>query len=157
MLIPPKYTFTTTISDYLQTIEASRQVIDAIEIPQEIEVNIRRQSILKSSLFSARIEGNPLTLEEMRRVPSKDQKKQEVINILKSLQLVQRRGARDLSVSFIKELHDKTMLGLTDRAIKGNYRTEVSAIFKNRLLIMSNVTIRWSFIIWRISERRGSR
>ena len=131
MLIPPNYTFTTTISDYLQTIEASRQVIDAIEIPQEIEVNIRRQSILKSSLFSARIEGNPLTLEEMRRVPSKDQKKQEVINILKSLQLVQRRGARDLSVSFIKELHDKTMLGLTDRAIKGNYRTEVSAIFNS--------------------------
>lgn len=129
MLVPPRYNFTTTISNHLQTIEACKQVLDAVSIPEEIETNIRRQSILKSSLFSARIEGNPLTLDEFTRVPSKDQKKVEVYNILKGLQLVQKRGARDLSVSFIKELHEKVMLGLIDAPSRGKFRTEVSAIF----------------------------
>jgi Fic family protein len=131
MLIPPRYTFTTTITDYLQRIEACKQVLDAITIPPEIETNIRRQSILKSSLFSARIEGNPLTLDELTRAPSKDQKKQEVLNILKGLQLVQKRGARDLSVTFIRELHTDVMKGLIETADKGKFRTEVSAIFNS--------------------------
>lgn len=131
MLIPPRYTFTTKISEQLQRIEAAKEVIDAITIPPEIETNIRRQSILKSSLFSARIEGNPLTLDDITRVPSKDQKKQEVYNILKGLQLVQRRGARDISVTFIKELHDKVMQGLVETRSKGSFRTEVSAIFNS--------------------------
>ena len=129
MLIPPKYVFTPRISEYLQSIEASKHVLDTISIPPEIETNIRRQSILKSSLFSARIEGNPLTLEEITRTPSKDQKKVEVYNILKGLQLVQKRGSRDISVSFLKELHSKVMTGLTDRQSQGAFRTEVSAIF----------------------------
>ncbi len=131
MIIPPKYTFTTKISEHLQNIEASRQVINAVTIPPEIETNIRRQSILKSSLFSARIEGNSLTLEELTRTASKDQKKHEVMNILRGLQYVQKRGARDLSVTFIRELHEKVMQGLIDSSSKGKVRTEVSAIFNS--------------------------
>lgn len=131
MQIPPNYTFTPKISQYLQTIEAARSVIDAISIPPEVETNIRRQSILKSSLFSARIEGNPLTLDELTRVPSKDQKKVEVLNILKGLQLVQRRGARDITITFIKELHSKVMAGVGERGSVGQFRREVSAIFNS--------------------------
>lgn len=129
MLIPPSYVFTPQISTYLQQIEAARSVIDSFPIPEEIEANIRRASILKSSLFSARIEGNPLTLDEITRVPSKDQKKMEVMNILKGVQLVQKRGARDLSLTFLKEVHQKVMLGFIDRENIGSFRTEVSAIF----------------------------
>lgn len=129
MLIPPKYVLTPMISQHLQTIEAAKSVIDAINIPPEVETNIRRQSILKSSLFSARIEGNPLTLDELTRVPSKDQKKVEVYNILKGLQLVQRRGARDITLTFLKELHSKVMLGVGERGTIGRFRTETSAIF----------------------------
>lgn len=129
MLIPPKFIFTPQISQFLQTIEANKHVLEALSIPTEIETNIRRQSILKSSLFSARIEGNPLTLDEIIRTPSKDQKRVEVYNILKGLQLVQKRGSRDVSVTFLKELHSKVMQGLTERSEKGTFRTEVSAIF----------------------------
>ncbi|MBI2443429.1 MAG: Fic family protein [Candidatus Levybacteria bacterium] len=129
MLIPPKYILTPTITKHLQSIEAARQVIDTITIPPEIEVNIRRQSLLKSSLFSARIEGNPLTLEEVTARPSRDQKKIEVYNVLKGLQLVQQRGARDITLSFLMQLHEKTMKGLIDRENLGNFRKEVSAIF----------------------------
>lgn len=54
MLIPPKYFLTPKISKLLASIEASKEVINSITIPPEIESNIRRQSTLKSSLFSAR-------------------------------------------------------------------------------------------------------
>ena len=84
MLIPPKYILTTKITLSLQSIEASREVIETITIPPEVEINIRRQTVLKSSLYSARIEGNPLTLDDLNTRPSADQKKREVFNILKT-------------------------------------------------------------------------
>lgn len=129
MLIPPKYILTPKISQLLQSIEGSKQVIDSVAIPPEIEQNIRRQSTLKSSLFSARIEGNPLTLEEIQRNPSKDQKRQEVFNILKALNWVYQRGSRDLSIKDILNLHQIVMEKLVETHSLGKFRTEVEAIF----------------------------
>ncbi|OGH11743.1 MAG: hypothetical protein A2857_02770 [Candidatus Levybacteria bacterium RIFCSPHIGHO2_01_FULL_36_15] len=127
MLIPPKYILTSKISQSLQSIEANRQVINSILVPPEIETNIRRQSILKSSLFSARIEGNPLTLEEITHKASKDQKKIEVFNILRATQFIYNRGAADMTLKTILEIHGKVMdkLGTS----KGKFRAEISAIF----------------------------
>lgn len=129
MLIPPKYFLTPKISQLLQSIEASREVIATFPIPIEIETNIRRQSILKSSLFSARIEGNPLTLEDVTMRPSTDQKKREIFNILKAMQLVRQRGSRDVTQAFLLQLHQKTMEGLIEKESLGKFRHEVSAIF----------------------------
>lgn len=129
MLIPPKYILTTKITLSLQSIEASREVIETITIPPEVEMNIRRQSVLKSSLFSARIEGNPLTLDDLNTRPSADQKKREVFNILKALELVHARGARDLTQKNILDFHQKTMAGLIDKENLGKLRKDVSAIF----------------------------
>ncbi|MBI4080496.1 MAG: Fic family protein [Candidatus Levybacteria bacterium] len=131
MIIPPKYILTPTISKYLQAIEAAKEVIDTITIPPEVETNIRRLGILKSSLFSARIEGNPLTIAEVTGRVSSDQKKREVYNILKGLQLVHDRGARDVTQSFLFQLHLKTMDGMNEKGTLGKYRTEVSAIFNS--------------------------
>ena len=75
MLIPPKYILTQKTSKLLSSIEASKQIIDSIDIPVEVETNIRRTSTLKSSLFSARIEGNNLTLDDIAGIASKSQKK----------------------------------------------------------------------------------
>lgn len=129
MLIPPKYTLTPKISRLLQSIEASKEVIDSLIIPPEIEQNIRRQSTLKSSLFSARIEGNSLTLEEIQKTHSRNQKKQEVFNILKALTWVYQRNARDLSQKDILNLHKMVMDGLVEKHDSGKFRTEVEAIF----------------------------
>lgn len=79
MLIPPKYFLTSKISQFLSSIEASKAVIDATTVPSEIETNIRRRSTLKSSLFSARIEGSELSLDEVLRSTSKDQKKKRYL------------------------------------------------------------------------------
>lgn len=129
MLIPPKYVFTQEVASLLQRIEAIKSVIDTVNIPPEIETNIRRLSVLKSSLFSARIEGNPLTLAEITGKPSKDQRKNEVFNLLKAMQILHQRGSRDLTVSFIAELHELVMTGLASKTQTGGYRTEQSAIF----------------------------
>lgn len=129
MLIPPKYVFTQEISKHLQTIEAANEVIKTVAIPPEVEQNIRRQSILKSSLFSARIEGNPLTLDDLPTRSSSDQKKKEIFNILKALQFVQDRGQRDVTITILLQLHEKVMDGLIDRSDLGKLRRDQNAIF----------------------------
>ncbi len=129
MLIPPKYELTPTISRLLSSIEASKQVIDSITIPIEVETNIRRASTLKSSLFSARIEGNNLTLDEITRNPSNSQKKTEVFNILKAFTFIKQKEKKDLSVSDILNIHKIVINNLS--ADSGKFRKEHEAIFNS--------------------------
>jgi len=131
MVIPPKYFLTPKISQFLQTIEACKEVINYVDIPPEIEQNIRRTSTLKSSLFSARIEGNTLTLNELQMSSSKDQKKMEVFNILKALNWIHQRKHRDVTVKDILELHKIVMEGLVEKIDLGKFRTNLEAIFNS--------------------------
>jgi len=130
MLIPPRYRLTDQITGLLTSIEGSRQVIDAIKIPPEIETNIRRASTLKSSLFSARVEGNPLTLEDLTK-SSETQKKLEVMNIFKALSFVNQRKNKDVSTSEILTLHSIVMKGLSEEKDLGRFRKNAEAIFNS--------------------------
>jgi Fic family protein len=125
MLIPPRYTLTNEISQLLNRIEAARAVIEAITIPPELEVNIRRQSTLKSALYSARIEGSELTMEDLPGSPN--QKKAEVYNILKATNWLFEKRSKDLSLADILQSHKIALGGLTESA--GAFRHEVNAIF----------------------------
>lgn len=129
MVIPPKYFLTPKITQLLQSIEVSKEVINSIEIPKELETNIRRKSTLKSSLFSARIEGNTLTLDDLPTTPSKSQKIKEVFNILKALNWVFERRAKDLKIQDILKLHQMVMAGLIEKQDLGKFRTDPGAIF----------------------------
>ncbi|MBI2018599.1 Fic family protein [Candidatus Daviesbacteria bacterium] len=131
MLIPPKYILTNKISQLLSSIEASKEVINSIEIPKELETNIRRKSTLKSSLFSARIEGNTLRLDELPKTSSKSQKLKEVFNILKALNWVYVRRSKDLKLQDILRLHKVVMADLASKQDVGKFRTEVGAIFNS--------------------------
>lgn len=129
MLIPPKYILTPKISQLLSSIEASKAVIDSITIPPAVETNIRRQSSLKSSLFSARIEGNTLTLEEVQNRSSQDQRKVEVFNILKALNLIEQKRGKDITAKDILLYHQIVLEGLVEKANLGKFRKELNAIF----------------------------
>ncbi len=131
MLIPPKYVLTPKISALLSQIESAKAVIDALSIPPEIEINIRRQSTLKSSLFSARIEGNTLTLDEMIRRPSKDQRQVEIYNILKALNWLSERPLKDLTAKDLLTLHAMVMKGIIDNQNQGKFRIDNSAIYNS--------------------------
>ncbi len=127
MRIPPHYFLTPTISQLLASIDASREIINTITIPQEVEMNIRRRSLLKSSLFSARIEGNTLTLQDISTRSTKKKKKVEVFNILKAINLVYQKQSQNVKTKDILDLHKITMNGLSPGL--GRFRGEVSAIF----------------------------
>ncbi len=136
MLIPTKYRLTPQISQFLQQIEAAKEVIDSINIPPEIEANIRRQSTLKSSLFSARIEGNTLNLEELTKEPSKSQKKLEVFNILNALNWINSKKIGNFTIQDIFELHKMVMEELIEKNSLGKFRTEVGAIFNSAGIVV---------------------
>lgn len=129
MIIPAKYILTPKISKFLQQIEAAKEVINSVNIPPEVEANIRRLSILKSSLFSARIEGNTLNLEDLPKEPSKSQKRLEVFNILKALNWVNSKKFRQFTIQNILVLHKMVMEGLIEKDDMDKFRTEVGAIF----------------------------
>lgn len=130
MIIPPIYRHTTEVTQLLTSIEGSREVVEAIQIPPEVETNIRRQSTLKSSLFSARVEGNPLTLEELTR-SSSTQKKLEVMNILRAMSFINQKKNRDISSSDILAIHEVTMKGLGEVGTVGVFRDNAEAIFNS--------------------------
>jgi Fic family protein len=128
MLIPPKYSLTPKISELLSSIESSKAVINSVTIPPEVESNIRRQSALRSSLYSARIEGNELTIGDIQN-PSKTQKKAEVMNILKALNFLREKHKKDITSSDILVIHKITMNGLTGEENLGIFRNNMEAIF----------------------------
>lgn len=99
MIIPPKYVLTPAITLALQQIEAARQVIDTINTSRESETSSNR--------------GKDVT----------------VSNLLKGLKLVEKHGARDISIPLILQLHEKVMTGLVDKKDIGTFREETGAIF----------------------------
>jgi Fic family protein len=131
MLIPPKYTLTPKISELLSSIEASRQVIDSYTIPAEIENNIRRASTLQSSLFSARIEGNTSTLENIGNENPKEQKKLEIYNLLKAINIIKERDKKKVTTGDIMAYHKIAMKGLVDSSNLGKFRKNPEAIFNS--------------------------
>ncbi len=127
-----KYKETKEIRKLLNEIEAYKIVFKTITPLPNIEENIRRESLLKSSLFSARIEGNPLTLERARFLSQsrseKDISKLEVFNLLKAYkQIRSKQFPKKLSNTLIKRLHKIVMKGIS--ASSGKFRTEPWAIY----------------------------
>ena len=94
-----------------------------------MEINIRRQSTLKSSLFSARIEGNTLNLHDLPRVSPQDEKKIEIFNIVKALNSLFAKEVKTITSADIFVLHKQLLTGLPSIDQPGNFRKEVSAIF----------------------------
>lgn len=131
MIIPPKYILTPKVSGLLSSIEASKQIIDSIAIPPEIEINIKRKSTLKSSLYSAKIEGNELTLDNLQNAPSQSQKKIEVYNILKALNHINETGNKDLNQKEVLLIHSLVMNGLADKENSKKFRKNMEAIFNS--------------------------
>src|SRR3989344_92609 len=123
------YKKNTKINELLVRIEVSKKVIDLLPQLPQIEANLRRQSLLKSSLFSARIEGNTLELHEIDESrKSKAREKKEVLNILKALEWIHSpRSPKLITKEVLLILHEYVLDGVgTDL---GKFRSEPSAIF----------------------------
>lgn len=111
---------------YLAKIEATREYLKSLSVPLIINQKIQRVSLLKSSLFSAKIEGNPLSIDDLKDSSEKT-KKVEVENILKSINFISKLEARRTDITTIKTLHKMTMENICYPI--GRFRQEISAIF----------------------------
>src|SRR3989344_9571610 len=131
MRIPPKYQLTSTIVKLLQEITTQKTTLDLLPQDKISEKFSRQKSILKSAVYSARIEGNPYTPEEAKLLSLKnphDVKKIELANLYQSLEYVLNHSwNKALVASNIKELHTRIMKGLSPEV--GRLRQEPSAIF----------------------------
>lgn len=127
-----KYQETKEIKKLLLELEALRIVFGKIEALPHLEENLRRESLLKSALFSAKVEGNPLDLEKIKLSPERgkipDLKKLEVFNLLRAYRYVYSlRTPKKLNLTFVKRLHQMSMRNISLRA--GKFRNEPWAIF----------------------------
>lgn len=125
--VVPFYKLTPVIVNLLQEIEYSKSIIENASIPIKLEQNIRRQSVLASSLYSAKIEGNELHLSDLSNRFGFDKEKLEVFNLLKAINLVLSDNSEKFSIEDIKNLHKIVMSGLF--AGSGHFRNEMNAIF----------------------------
>lgn len=129
MQIPPQYKITSEIIDLLAKIDANRILLSSQKIPEKLKEKIQRISLLHSSLFSARIEGNPLTIENVEN--AKDQKKKaEVVNLIQAAGFVDKNITKDdkINPKIILKLHGIVMKDVGDG---GFLRREPSAIFNS--------------------------
>jgi Fic family protein len=122
------FTKTKDIEQELIEIEAIKILFEKLKVLPQIEEKIRRESLLKSSLFSARIEGNPLSLTDIDENDSEEVHQVEIQNLLRAYQYVYRTDfPKTLTIDIIRDLHTQAMKKISLQA--GKFRQEPWAIF----------------------------
>ncbi len=133
MTIPPPFTITNNIVTLLAKIEANKAYIATLTIPEKIITNLTYQSLLKSSVYSAQIEGNTLTPEDIEAKTEDEEKqyeRQEVENIIKALSTLRENGIPAIiDIPYLLQLHKLVMHKLIHTSQSGLLRKEPSAIF----------------------------
>ena len=129
MKVPPDYKITPEILDLISKVDTNLMFLSSLNVPVELKQKIQRISLLKSSLFSARIEGNPLTLEIINKGQNDQEKNKEVFNILKANKFLEKSIKNNFEISnkYIYDLHSMVMFGETEKTKR--FRTEMGAIF----------------------------
>lgn len=127
-----RYQKTARINELLIELKALRIVFDRLPTLPRIEEHLLRESILRSSLYSARVEGNTLTIEQARGILTNQSntnlKKLEVSNLLKAYRHIYfGKIPKKLSLTFISKLHQLVMHNIVPQA--GKLRKEPWAIF----------------------------
>jgi Fic family protein len=127
-----EYSETKKIEILLKEIDGIRVVFENYPLHPNIEKNILRRSILKSSLYSARIEGNKTVISEALHLGfsshSKEIRKLEIFNLLTAYnRIVSIPVPKKLSLLYIKKLHRQVMKNISGSA--GSLRQEPWGIF----------------------------
>lgn len=135
MKTPPSYTITSEMLTLLTEIEATRLFFSSLPLPSLLKEKIQRVSLLKGSLFSARIEGNKLTLSDLESKKTDDDKKIEIFNILEGVYFIDthlKKGT--LKKQVLLKLHKLVLKDIYLNA--GHFRKEVGAIFNSAGIVV---------------------
>ena len=114
-----KWEITPQVNQLLIELEAVKLNFTSLSLSPQREENLRKTSLLKSSVFSVRIEGYPDTVTSPRL---------ESQNLLKAYRLIHTKNAPlKPSLSFMRLLHQLTLDKISHNA--GKWRTEEWGIF----------------------------
>jgi len=130
MKFPPVYQKTEKINKDLRDLEILRAAYTLHPLPPSLTLQLQRKSILKSSLYSARIEGNPLTVHDLSGLSSGSDRQmhvREIQNIQRAIEMIYKSPQNDISVPVILSLHSIVMDGISGEA--GHFRDEDTAIY----------------------------
>ncbi len=128
MQIPPVYTITPQMLTLIAKIEAERIYFSQLPFPSELKEKVQRVSLLKSSLFSARIEGNPLEFSDLASGEKEEEKKREVFNLLEAVHFIDNHLREEpIKKETLLELHKRVLKNISPEA--GYFRKDISAIF----------------------------
>jgi len=130
MKFPPIFEKTELLSKAIYDLDVLKAAFELHPIAKEIVVLKRDKSILKSALFSARIEGNPLTFEEIAmdsQELSEDNSKREIFNLVALYKDIDSFTSQLPSKELIKDMHEQALRGVSPSG--GFFRTEDSAIW----------------------------
>lgn len=133
MKIPPDFTITPSHLALLSEIESMRLYVEKNHVNIPISNSLRRNSFLKSSLYSARIEGNTLS-EISIQEENTDVETREIINIMKTLEYIDTTHISKIDHTVIRTFH--SMIGEGLFPDKGTYRNEVSGIFNREGMVV---------------------
>lgn len=114
-----KWTINSEINQLIIELESAKLSINSLPFNQNLEKNLRQHSLLKSAVYSARIEGFTDTIN----IPKKESQ-----NLLKAYQYIfSDSSPKKLSNKLIKKVHQIVLKELS--SYSGNWRIEPWAIF----------------------------
>ena len=115
MKIPPRYQVTPELVATIVEIDSLNRFFNHLNVPETLKLKLNRASLLKSSLFSAKIEGAS--------------KKQEINNIIKAYSGLENyfKKSKKIDQKLILSLHHQVMAKIDSSA--GHYRKEMGGIF----------------------------
>ncbi len=125
MKFSPVFTLTEEIQADLHELDVLNEAMHYIPVEPAALNYLRTKSLLASSLYSARIEGNPLTLGELAG-GGKSVRRKEVENINRALRFIEGNKSA-VNVGLLCKLHGIILDGISGEA--GILRHEESAIF----------------------------
>lgn len=113
----------------ISKIEAERLYFSSLNLGSEIKENIQRVSLLKSSLFSARIEGNSLKISDFEfGKDAEEEKKKEIFNIVNAINFIDKHiKGNTITKDNVLDLHSLVLKDISPDV--GRIRSEISAIF----------------------------
>ena len=127
-MFSPRFSLTPGLVNNLAQIERLYGQMEVLRIPKQLELNLERKNLAKSSYISNSIEGNPLSQVEVTnlllgdRVPANRDEK-EVRNYFDLLRDLPASAKNFFSIEEVQQLHRKLLDGVND-AIAGHIRNK---------------------------------
>mgnify|MGYP001488370802 CR=1 FL=1 len=128
MKFPPIYQKSPQILQSIYHLDVLKAAFEMYTITDEQAHALRRVSLLKSGLFSARIEGNILTEDDLAfGIRGREKEKMEIEHLVQGYEYIDLHTPNEVSGSILQALH--SIIGADVLSEYGHFRTEDSAIF----------------------------